>query len=190
MSRGWHDGRLRRTMVDTRDNVAKHMAVAWRQTIAYIARKMEPLHLGSGQYPYLFALYDQDGQSQQRLSQRLMVNKSATVGAVDKLERLGYVERRPDRADRRRYRVYLTEKGRRVRAQLEAIVGEALEALQTGLTVQERETFRELMRRAADNMVAATRRPPPPESPRPARAPDRRSAAPRTGGSGASHTDA
>lgn len=139
------------------DNIARHMSVAWRYLIMYSARRIEHLGIGSGQYPYLLALYEEDGQSQQSLSDRLLVDKSATVGAINKLEALGYVERRTDASDKRYYRIFLTDLGRQIRPELVAIVQEALESLLDGLSPEERETTLDLTRRMAANIHRATR---------------------------------
>jgi DNA-binding MarR family transcriptional regulator len=48
------------------------------------------------------------------LSRRLHLDKSSVTGLVDRVARLGMVERQPDPADRRVSLVALTEEGRRV----------------------------------------------------------------------------
>jgi DNA-binding MarR family transcriptional regulator len=49
--------------------------------------------------------------SQQRLAERLRVNRTLMVGVADQLERDGLVERRRDPADRRAYALHLTAGG-------------------------------------------------------------------------------
>jgi DNA-binding MarR family transcriptional regulator len=49
--------------------------------------------------------------SQQRLAERLRVNRTLMVGVADKLEREGLVERRRDPADRRSYALHVTPAG-------------------------------------------------------------------------------
>ena len=146
-----------RPMTDSEDNIARHLSVIWRYLIMYAARNLEHLGIGSGQYPYLLALYEEDGQSQQSLSDRLLVDKSATVGAINKLEALGYVDRRTDENDKRYYRIFLTALGWKIKPELQAIVGGALESLLTGLSDDERATALELTRRMAANILQATR---------------------------------
>jgi DNA-binding MarR family transcriptional regulator len=142
-------------MIDLKDNVGKYVSVTWRNMISYMARKMEPLQIGAGQYPYLFTLYVEDGQSQQSLSDRMLVDKAATVRAINKLEAAGYVERRPDPQDKRSFRVFLTEKGKAVRPQLEVIVGEVQEILLDKMSREEKDVLKRLIRQMARNIMGA-----------------------------------
>lgn len=144
-------------MVDLKDNVGKYVSVTWRNMISYMTRKMEPLHIGAGQYSYLFALYGGDGQSQQALSDRMLVDKAATVRAINRLEAAGYVERRPDEQDKRSFRIFLTPKGKAIRPELEAIVGDVLEVLHTGMSPEEKVTINRLMQQMARNMIRVNR---------------------------------
>lgn len=144
-------------MVQPHDNIPKQMAASTRQMLAYVARRVEPLGFGSGQYAYLFTLYREDGQTQQSLADRLLVDKSAAVGAINRLEGLGYVERRTDPEDRRSFRIHLTDRGRAIRPQLEAIVAEVQGILLEGLSPEERMLFSRLLQRVLANVTAANR---------------------------------
>ncbi|TLM98559.1 MarR family transcriptional regulator [bacterium] len=146
-----------RPMIDLKDNAGKYVSVIWRNMISYMARKMEPLGIGAGQYPYLFSLYVEDGQSQQCLSDRMLVDKAATVRSVNKLEAAGYVERRPDQQDKRSFRVFLTENGRTVRPQLEAIVEEVQEILLDNMSREEKDVLKRLLPRMAGNIMQVNR---------------------------------
>lgn len=144
-------------MIDLNDNVGKYVSFTWRNMISFMARKMEPLHIGAGQYAYLFSLYFKDGQSQQALSDRLLVDKAATVRAIKKLEAAGYVERRPDEQDKRSFRIFLTKKGKAVRPELEAIVKEVQEILLEGMSPEEKVLIKRLMQQMAHNIIQANR---------------------------------
>lgn len=140
-----------------KDNVGRYVSVTWRNMISYMARKMEPLHIGAGQYAYLFALYNEDGQSQQALSDRMLLDKAATVRAINKLERAGYVERRPDDRDKRAFRIFLTKQGKDVRPKLEAIVGEVQDILLEDMSPEEKVIIKRLMRQMAGSIIRANR---------------------------------
>lgn len=144
-------------MIDLRDNTGRYVSVTYRHMISYMGKKMEPLHIGPGQYTYLFALYLEDGQTQQSLSNRMLVDKSATARAVDKLEELGYVERKPDNIDKRSYRVFLTQKAVEIKPQLEAVVEEVQEILLGNLSDEEKNILKTLLQKLSRNMIQATR---------------------------------
>ena len=65
------------------------------------------------QFDVLATLRFGEGVTQQELAGRLLVTKGNVCGVLDRLERLGWVERRPDPADRRANRLHLTPAGRR-----------------------------------------------------------------------------
>lgn len=140
-------------MADLRDNVGRYLSIATRHMVAYMARRMEPLGIGAGQYAYLFKLYSQDGMTQQNLADCLLVDKSAAVGAINRLEALGYVERQTDPEDRRHYRIHLTEKGREIRPKLEAIVADVQDLLLEGLDPGEREVLLASLRKVVTNIT-------------------------------------
>ena len=83
---------------------------------AVTAEKLAALDLSVPQCDVLTTLTEREGVSQQELAQRLYVTKGNISGLLDRLERLGLVERRATPGDRRQYAIALTEAGR-VKAQ-------------------------------------------------------------------------
>jgi DNA-binding MarR family transcriptional regulator len=73
------------------------------------------------EYSVLTAVAAAGPLSQQRLADRLRVNRTLMVAVADALERRGLVERRRDPADRRSYLLHLTDAGA---AELERLHGE------------------------------------------------------------------
>lgn len=72
--------------------------------------------LTSAQSGLLFFLGGEDGRLIGEAAEALDVAPSAMTGLVDRMERSGLVERRPDPDDGRAQRVHLTDKGREARA--------------------------------------------------------------------------
>ncbi len=97
------------------------------------------------QFDVLTRLAAEGGLSQQALAERLLVTKGNVCGLLDRMEASGTVERRPDPADRRSNRVYLTPAGQAlheaVAPELEAFVDSRFDAL----APHERETLRRLL---------------------------------------------
>ena len=65
------------------------------------------------QFDVLATLRFGEGVTQQELAERLLVTKGNVCGLLDRLEAVGWVERRADAADRRVNRLFLTTAGRR-----------------------------------------------------------------------------
>lgn len=59
----------------------------------------------------LACLHDADGQMTTRLAELALMEQSRLTRIIDQMDANGLVERRSDAEDRRRVRVYLTEKG-------------------------------------------------------------------------------
>src|SRR5690242_925587 len=63
-------------------------------------------------FDLLASLHRHDGRTLAALSRDLLVTAGNVTGLVDRAERDGVVERRPDPTDRRLQRVFLTPRGR------------------------------------------------------------------------------
>lgn len=80
----------------------------------------ERLGLLFGQPPVLFALWQQDGQTQTELARHMNRTPATVTTTLGRMEREGWVERRQDEQDLRVQRVYLTQKARDIRPRAEA----------------------------------------------------------------------
>jgi len=90
----------------------------------YIGKKIKPYGIGSGQFPFLMRLYHGDGINQESLSDYLKIDKGTTARAVQKLVDEGYVFRQRDENDKRSYRVFLSEKGKKLEPIIKKIASE------------------------------------------------------------------
>ena len=65
-----------------------------------------------GQFAQLLALYERDGQTQRGLCDRVRVEQATMAKTLQRMERDGLVRCLPDAEDRRRIRVFLTDRAR------------------------------------------------------------------------------
>lgn len=144
-------------MVDLSDNVGRYVSITYRHMAAKIAKKLAPYGIGSGQAPIMFALFIEDGHSQQTLADKLAMDKAAVTRAISRLEDAGYIKRVADAGDRRSYNIFLTQKGKNLRQNLENAVLEILDILQTDMSENERETAKNLLRKMAWNISGCPR---------------------------------
>lgn len=105
---------------------------------------MKPLGVTRSQYWVISNLtrHNGEGMMQTELANVMSVGKVTLGGLIDRLEESGYVERKPDPADRRAKRVHLSQKGRglvkKMRAAAEKANAEILAGIpQKKLTVAE-----------------------------------------------------
>jgi DNA-binding MarR family transcriptional regulator len=105
-----------------------------------------------GQPPLLLRLADQDGQSQNELAVHMRVKPATLTVMINRMAKIGLVERRHDPQDQRVSRVYLTGKGREisdaVRQALITIERNSLERF----TVEERVLLRRMLLHMHENM--------------------------------------
>ncbi len=85
------------------------------------------------------------------LAERIRRTKSTTSVMVDRLERLGYVERRRLESDGRVLVLDLTEKGRALKPKLDAVAGALNERIVEGFSDEEARTLERLLAKAAAN---------------------------------------
>ncbi len=108
-------------------------------------------------FPHLaiLACLDEFGSSsQQDISRRLRLDPSDLVAFVDWLEAAGFVERKRDPRDRRRYAVDLTPAGRRA-LRIRARAAERMnDELFAALSEQERDQLRSLVIRCLGDLVS------------------------------------
>jgi DNA-binding MarR family transcriptional regulator len=91
--------------------------------------------------------------SQQQLADLLRINRTLIVGIADDLERRGWVQRRRDPADRRSYRLHITDEGKRQRDALAPRIAAMNDRIAERLDPAERARLNELLRRTIDRPV-------------------------------------
>ena len=96
-------------------------------------------------YGALAVLADEGPHAQSDLGDKLRIDRSTMVAVVDDLEGMGFVERRRDREDRRRYELTLTDAGRRAFSEAEGLVEGVQEAVLAPLDEAQRRQLHELL---------------------------------------------
>ncbi len=84
-----------------------------RTRMIYINDKMENMDITAGQFPFISVLSEEEGISQEELADHFHIDKGTVARALRKLEDNEYLFRKVDSLNRRRYLIYLTEKGRK-----------------------------------------------------------------------------
>lgn len=82
---------------------------------------LNELGLYSGQEMLLLQLWNEEGITQSALVEKLCVEPSTVTKSLQRLEKAGFVVRRPDADDSRVSRVYLTQAGRDLQEPVQAI---------------------------------------------------------------------
>ena len=97
-----------------RITVLEDLFISAAGPVRFFHARLKPYNISYGQFPFLMALYREDGVNQETIAKRLLFNKATIARAIDKLEREGYVHRTQDEYDGQANRIFLTRKGREI----------------------------------------------------------------------------
>lgn len=123
-----------------RNLLNKYIAMIDRASQGYLDEALKKYKLSSGTYPFILALYDNEGINQNALSEYVKVDKALSARAIKKLIELGYVEKIINNKDARAYKLYLTEKANDVVPEVREALDAWLHIITNGLTEEEKET--------------------------------------------------
>ena len=113
---------------------------------------LEGLGLYQGQPSVLRALWRQDGLMHSELAESLNRSPSTITNMVKRMEKAGFVVRRPDPRDERISRVYLTDTGCRIRTAVEDVWRTFEEQVFVGFSEEELAMLCEFLLRICQNM--------------------------------------
>lgn len=127
--------------------------ITFRAFSRHMERKTLSYGVSAGQWPFLRALWTEEGLTQRQLSQRVAMREPTTVTALKTLERSGLIRRVPSRKDNRKIHVFLTAKGRRLKERLIPFVVEVNAVAQAGISPEEIDVLRRVLLRMSDNLA-------------------------------------
>jgi DNA-binding MarR family transcriptional regulator len=117
---------------------------------------LDILGLYRGQPPVLFTLWNQDGLTHGELAEKLEITPATVTRMIQRMEKTGFVQRRPDASDERISRVYLTEAGRTVHAKLQSIRDRMEVEYFAGFSDEELVMLRSFLLRIRENLAHVT----------------------------------
>jgi MarR family transcriptional regulator, transcriptional regulator for hemolysin len=115
-------------------------------------RRAATLGITRAQWKVLFRLERQPGLRQVELADMLDIEPITLSRIVDRLEEAGWVERCADPADRRAWRLEVTEQAQPLIVKLRALADELMDQAFAGLTEPELELMRTKLTRIRDNL--------------------------------------
>lgn len=112
-----------------------------------LRERIEPLGIVPGQFPALLALWQQDGQTQRELVEKLDVEQATMANTLNRMERDGLIERNKHPSDKRARIVHLTDKARNIRDEAYAAATEVNANTLEDFSEEERLQYIEFMQR-------------------------------------------
>ena len=114
---------------------------------------LEALGLYRGQQHVLRALWKQEGLTHGELAARVRVQPATITKMIQRMEKAGFVARRPDPDDQRVSRVYLTEAGRTVQSEVQQVWRTLEDETFADFTLAERVLLRRFFLQMRENLA-------------------------------------
>lgn len=137
------------------DDYMKNFSIIHRFSIMYHVRKLKEFKISGHQMGYIMHICTEPGLSQEALASYLKLNKGAVAKGIRYLVQEGYIVRRPNEKDRRAYELFPTEKATMLFKEARKTISEFQEILTCGMSEEEEAMFRDLLFRAAENVLHA-----------------------------------
>jgi MarR family transcriptional regulator, organic hydroperoxide resistance regulator len=124
-----------------------------RRVYEHYDSRLSSFNLTTPQYMVFNALWMGDGITIGELGQRVALDGSTITGILDRMEKNGYVERRPNAEDRRSALVYLTEKAREVGPRIISFADELDAAIRKNFSAKDMAIFERVLRELGRSQI-------------------------------------
>lgn len=133
-------------------SIGFHLGYINREAHKYFTKEYDSINLNRGNVYILKQLYRQDGLAQNEISADLHLDKAGITRNIMKLIDLGIIEKRIDKKDKRKNRIFLTEKGKSLNEKFNNIFAKWESKITAGFTKEELEILKNLIQRMIANI--------------------------------------
>ena len=116
---------------------------------------LDKIGLYRGQPHVIDLLHEQDGLTHRELAEQLEVTPATVTKMIQRMEKAGFLQRKPDADDQRVSRVYLTKAGRDLHSALQAFQQQMDSDSFHGFSEEERSVMRGFLLRLRENLTLA-----------------------------------
>ena len=135
------------------DRLAHLVRDAGRSCVRALQMRLEEHSVSFGHWTFLRILWEHDGLTQRELSGEAGVMEPTTFSALKAMEQLGYVSRRQMPDNRKNVYVFLTPKGRSLKAKLVPLAEDVNRIAVTGLPAADIARSREILLAIIENLA-------------------------------------
>jgi DNA-binding MarR family transcriptional regulator len=149
------------------DRFAHLVKDATRALVRALQRRLAPFGVTFGHWAFLRILWESDGLTQRELSREAGVMEPTTFGALKAMESRGYIARRQLAGNRRKIHIFLTRKGRALKAKLVPLAEDVNRIAVRGVRARDVAATRRTLLAVLESLAedeAGTAASPPPES--------------------------
>lgn len=123
-----------------------------RHFMAKCFGQMQGLGIYPGQIPVLGMVSKKEGLSQKELAEILRIKPPTVTVSVQRLEKAGFLYKKPDEKDQRIARIYLTEKGKETKARALQRIRENESVMLEGFSETEQCLLRRFLEQILENI--------------------------------------
>lgn len=116
----------------------KFITGIYRNNVYYIGKKLEKFNINKSEYTYLINIYNKEGICQDELVQYLNVDKYEVAKGIKSLIEKGYLYKEKDDLDKRKHRLYLTEKAKIIEEEFREVLTNTSDIIMHGFSEEER----------------------------------------------------
>ena len=138
-------------MIDQSSHICFNIGRVMRRVYEHYESRLAPYNLTAPQYMVFMALYANNGITIGELGQRVALDGSTVTGILDRMEKNGYVERRPNAGDRRSALVFLTGKAQQVAPEIIPFADELDASIRKGHSPRDMAVFEHVLRELAES---------------------------------------
>ncbi|MCX5852501.1 MAG: MarR family transcriptional regulator [Deltaproteobacteria bacterium] len=131
---------------DARSHICFNLGRVMRKVYEHYQVQLSSFGITPPQYFVFNALWMGDGITIGELCDRVSLDSSTITGIIDRLEKSGYVERRPNPEDRRSAMVYLTAEARKVGPKLLKYADELDAEMRKRFSAKDMKVFETILR--------------------------------------------
>ncbi|MFW5999327.1 MAG: MarR family winged helix-turn-helix transcriptional regulator [Halanaerobiaceae bacterium] len=132
--------------------IGKYLSIARRAHAALLDKKLKPYNISHGQILLLFTLYRKEGISQCQLCQIYNLDKAGVNRSIKKLKDNDFITEKKDPEDRRRKKIFLTDRAIKFKPKLKQILNNVESQIRNGLTEEEIKTYFKVMKKICQNL--------------------------------------
>ena len=135
-----------------KEYIGKYLSIARRAHAALLDKKLKPYDISHGQILLLVTLYKQEGINQHRLCQVYNLDKAGVNRSLNKLQKNGYITKKPNSRDKRKKKVFLTDKAKKFKPELLEILKSVETQVRENLSEKEIDEFLEVIKKVCVNL--------------------------------------
>jgi DNA-binding MarR family transcriptional regulator len=122
------------------------LAKAHQKAHGLLKKKLAPYGLTNMQHLILEGIWYQEGSTATELGKLLILDKATLSGIIDRLDEGEWIEKRPDKSDKRIFRLYPSAKANTLKEELIEVRKNGNDFLLAKFTMEETIIFKRLLR--------------------------------------------